>query len=99
MLADGQTVDFDIVVFAVGVRPNSQLVKDAGGDVARGIVTDETCRTTLPAVWAAGDCAESYDISIDGHRVLALLPNAYMQGECAGVTWPAAKRRTTTRCR
>jgi NAD(P)H-nitrite reductase large subunit len=53
VLADGQTVGFDIVVFAVGVRPNSKLVKDAGGDVARGIVTDETCRTTLPDVWAA----------------------------------------------
>jgi NAD(P)H-nitrite reductase large subunit len=92
VLADGQTVGFDIVVFAVGVRPNSQLVKDAGGDVARGIVTDETCRTTLPDVWAAGDCAESYDISIDGHRVLALLPNAYMQGECAGVNMAGGEK-------
>ena len=83
-LKNGGTVDFDILVVAVGVRPNVSLVKDAGGQVARGIVTDDTGRTSLPDVYAAGDCRESVDITSGERRVLALLPNAYLQGECAG---------------
>lgn len=84
LLKSGKTVEFDQLVLAVGVRPNTALVKEAGGQVNRGIVTDETGLTTLPDVYAAGDCCESLDITSGEHRVLALLPNAYLQGECAG---------------
>jgi len=84
LTADGRRLPFDVLVVAAGVRPNVELVKDAGGAVNRGIVTDNCGRTSLPDVYAAGDCAESYDISLGGSRILALLPNAYMQGECAG---------------
>ena len=41
--------------------------------------------TTVPSVYAAGDCAEGYDSSLGANRVLAILPNAYMQGHTAGV--------------
>ena len=54
-LKSGLTVDFDVLVIAVGVRPNTSLVKDAGGEVRRGIAADDTGRTTLPDVYAAGD--------------------------------------------
>ena len=84
-LKSGRTVEYDIVVVAVGVRPNVELIKDAGGEVNRGIKTDERCRTSLEDVYAAGDCSESYDITVNQERILALLPNAYMQGECAGI--------------
>lgn len=84
LLSNGETVGFDLLVVAAGVRPNTALVKNAGGEVARGIVTDLACRTTLADVYAAGDCAQSFDTASGQHRVLALLPNAYMQGHCAG---------------
>ena len=83
-LKSGDTLRFDILVVAVGVRPNTELVKDAGGEVARGIVTDSTQLTSLPDVYAAGDCTESYDITSGTRKILALLPNAYFQGACAG---------------
>ena len=41
-LKSGLTVDFDVLVIAVGVRPNTSLVKDAGGEVRRGIAADDT---------------------------------------------------------
>ena len=82
---NGKEVSFDILVVAVGVRPNTELVKDAGGEVARGIVTDDGQRTSIPDVFAAGDNCESFDISSGTRRILALLPNAALQGECAGV--------------
>lgn len=80
-----EKVDFDILVVAVGVRPNTDLIKEAGGEVNRGIVVDKGMRTTLRDVFAAGDCAEGYDSSIGSNRILALLPNAYFQGNVAGV--------------
>lgn len=84
-LKSGAAVDFDLLVMAVGVRPNVELVKEAGGAVGRGIQVDASGRTSLPDVYAAGDCTETTDITTGENRVLALLPNAYMQGECAGM--------------
>ena len=84
-LKSGGTVPFDILVIAVGVRPNTELVSEAGGEVNRGIVINSHCKTTLPHVYAAGDCVESFDITTGQNRVLALLPNAYLQGETAGL--------------
>ena len=83
-LKNGSTVDFDMLIIAVGVRPNTELIADAGGKVDRGIITDMTQKTTLDDIYAAGDCTVSYDASSDTEKILALLPNAYMQGEVAG---------------
>ena len=83
-LKSGKTVDFDVLVVAVGVRPNTELAAGAGCEVNRGIVTDARSATTVPDIYAAGDCAISHDITADTDRILAILPNAYMQGETAG---------------
>ncbi|MCR5521307.1 MAG: FAD-dependent oxidoreductase [Lachnospiraceae bacterium] len=84
-MKSGKEVDFDVLVLAVGVRANIGLVKDAGGETDRGIVVDEDMSTSLPGIYAAGDCAQGPDLSIGAKRVLAILPNAYMQGHTAGV--------------
>lgn len=89
---NGLVLNFDILVIAVGVRPNTELVKEAGGEVNRGMITDEHCKTSLPDIYAAGDCTESYDISADQTRILALLPNAYMQGETAGINMAGGEK-------
>lgn len=83
-LSNGETVDFDMVILAVGVRPNVELIKEAGGNVGRGIITDNRQQTSLKDIYAAGDCTESYDISIGANRILAILPNAHNQGVVAG---------------
>ena len=75
----------NVVVIAVGVRPNTELVAQAGGKVSRGIAASDCGETSLPDIYAAGDCCESYDITTGQNRILALLPNAYMQGEAAGI--------------
>lgn len=84
VLNSGKTVDFDILVTAVGVRPATALAAEAGLEVGRGIVTDSRCKTSDPDIYAAGDCTESLDITTGQMKIMALLPNAYMQGECAG---------------
>lgn len=84
-LGSGSKLPFDVLVVAAGVRPNVELVKDAGGNVGRGIVIDDAMRTSLDGVYAAGDCVEAVDVVTGVRHIMALLPNAYMQGEAAGV--------------
>lgn len=84
-MKNGAAIGFDILVLAVGVRANTELVKNAGGAVNRGIIVNKKTETSIPHIWAAGDCAEGFDASVGANRVLAILPNAYMQGHTAGV--------------
>lgn len=84
-MKSGAVIDFDVCVLAVGVRANTALVKDNGGEVNRGIIVDTSMHTSLKDVFAAGDCTEGYDATFGANRVIAILPNAYFQGHCAGV--------------
>ena len=83
-MKSGKTAEFDILVLAVGVRANSELVKNAGGETNRGVIVNGKMETTLPDIYAAGDCAEGFASSLGANRVIAILPNAYMQGHTAG---------------
>ncbi len=91
----GREISFDVLVVAVGVRANTELVKEAGGNVNRGIVVDTHMRTSLPDIYAAGDCAEGYDSSTGSNRILALLPNAYFQGRVAGINMAGGEAEQT----
>ena len=84
-LKSGLSVEFDVLVTAVGVRPNTAILTQAGGKSGRGITVNEHMQTSLPDVYAAGDCTESMDITDGKVKIMALMPNAYMQGFCAGV--------------
>jgi nitrite reductase (NADH) large subunit len=57
-LADGRELPCDIVVAAVGIRPNATLAREAGLEVGRGIVVDDRLTTSDPAIHAIGECAE-----------------------------------------
>ena len=85
VLKSGKELAYDVLIVAVGVRPNTGLIKDAGGEVNRGIITDNHQATSLTDVYSAGDCTESLDICTGQSKILALLPNAYFQGETAGI--------------
>ena len=84
-MKSGKTVPFDILILAVGVRANTELIKAAGGNVNRGIIVNDRMETSIKDVYSAGDCAEGFDQSIGSNRVLAILPNAYIQGQTAGI--------------
>ena len=95
VMKSGKTVEFDILVLAVGVRANTQLAADAGAQVNRGIIIGTDMKTSLEDIYAAGDCTEGMDSSIGENRVLAILPNAYMQGFCAGVNMAGGESSIT----
>jgi NAD(P)H-nitrite reductase large subunit len=84
VLEGGSEVDFDLLVVAVGVRPRLELAEQAGLRVGRGIVVDESQRTSHPDIFAAGDVAEAHDIVREEPTVNALWPVAALQGKYAG---------------
>jgi 3-phenylpropionate/trans-cinnamate dioxygenase ferredoxin reductase subunit len=80
-LSDGSVIDVDFVIVGIGVAPNDQLAKEAGLEVANGIVVDEFARTSDPLIFAAGDCA---DLPWRGGRIrLESVQNAVDQAEAA----------------
>jgi 3-phenylpropionate/trans-cinnamate dioxygenase ferredoxin reductase component len=64
----GRTVEGDMVVVGVGVRPDTMLAARAGLDVDDGIVCDSRLQTSAPGIYAAGDVC-SYDSAIHGRRL------------------------------
>ena len=84
----------DFVILAVGVRPESTLAEAAGIalGVNKAITVDEHMRTSLPAIFAAGDCADALSI-VTGKKVyIPLGTTANKQGRVAGEN--AAGRET-----
>ncbi|MBI5131986.1 MAG: NAD(P)/FAD-dependent oxidoreductase [Rhodopseudomonas palustris] len=57
-LKDGHALPADLVVVAAGIRPNVELARAAGLDVGRGILVDDQLQTSLPGIYAIGECAE-----------------------------------------
>jgi NAD(P)H-nitrite reductase large subunit len=84
VLDDGFSMDFDILVLAPGVRPNTALLQGIA-EIGQGIVVNGKSETTAADIYAAGDCTQTLDVSSGRNKTMALLPNAYMQGECAGI--------------
>ncbi len=59
-LSSGEVIDADLVIVGVGIRPSDALARQAGLDVADGVVTDQHLRTSSPHVFAAGDVASAF---------------------------------------
>jgi nitrite reductase (NADH) large subunit len=57
-LENGRTLPADLVVMAVGIRPNTTLAREAGLEVKRGIVVDDLLRTSDENIFAVGECVE-----------------------------------------
>ncbi|GIZ13713.1 NAD(P)/FAD-dependent oxidoreductase [Pseudomonas sp. NCCP-436] len=68
-LSDGQMIECDAVLSAVGLRPRIALAAAAGLEVNRGIVVDRQLRTSHDNIYALGDCAE-----VDGLNLLYVMP-------------------------
>lgn len=93
VLQNGETVSCDMLVFAIGVRPNTEMIpKEAGIEINRGIVVDRYMRTTAPYVFAAGDCVETQDLLLGAPRPIAIWPNAYQQGYVAGTNMAGGEK-------
>ncbi|WP_339315425.1 nitrite reductase large subunit NirB [Paenibacillus sp. FSL R10-2734] len=74
LFTDGSTADADLIVMAVGIKPNVELAKKSGVQINRGIIVNDYMETNIPGIFALGECAE--------HRGIAygLVAPLYEQG-------------------
>jgi NAD(P)H-nitrite reductase large subunit len=84
VLSNGEEVPCDLVIFAIGVIPRTELVMGTDVKTNRGIIVDRHMRTNVPDVYACGDVAEVYDFVFEENRLLPLWPTAYLGGRVAG---------------
>lgn len=56
-LSTGELIDADLVIVGIGLVPTIAPLADAGADIGNGVLVDELCRTSLPSIFAIGDCA------------------------------------------
>jgi len=91
VLDNGKRIDFDILVLAVGVSPNVGLLEGIA-EIDKGIVINAKSETTAADIYAAGDCTQTLDISCGLKKIMAILPNAYIQGECAGINMAGGEK-------
>lgn len=76
-LEDGRRIPGQMVLISAGIRPRTELAREAGLAVSRGIAVDDLMRTSAPDVFACGDAAEWRG------RIYGVVPAAREQAEAA----------------
>lgn len=84
ILKDRKEVECQLVIVAIGVKPNIRITEGTGIKVNRGILVDENMQTSVQDIYAAGDVTEVYDMLYKDNRNVPIWHNAYQQGEVAG---------------
>ena len=87
VVTDRRTLPADLVVLGLGVRPNSQLAREAGIPIGEtgGIKVNEKMQAETGGIWAAGNCAEAFHLLSRRPVVFALGTVANKQGRVAGI--------------
>ena len=91
VLTNGEQVQCDLVIIAIGVIPRMELVSGTDVKTNRGILVDRFMRTNVSDVYASGDVAEAYDFVFDENRLLPLWPLAQLEGKIAGYNMAGKK--------
>lgn len=84
VLNSGATIDCDFAVACVGAMANKELIRNTPIAAGRAILVDAHCRTNVPNIYAAGDCAAVLDPLFGKHRVLDHWDHALATGRLAG---------------
>jgi nitrite reductase (NADH) large subunit len=85
-LKSGDFIPCDTVIVAIGVRPAASFLKGSGIEVNRGVVVDDRMETSVPGIYSAGDVAEARDFFSGNKNPMPIWPDAYIQGDIAGIS-------------
>lgn len=93
VLPSGDPIQTDFTVAAIGMTFNRELLRGTPIDAERAILVDDHCRTNVPDIYAAGDCAAVFDPLFGKHRILDHWDNARVTGAIAGANMAGDDRR------
>ncbi|MDO8685626.1 MAG: FAD-dependent oxidoreductase [Clostridiales bacterium] len=85
LLKDGTTIPCDFIILAIGVRCNISILEGTGLKTGRGVIVNNRMETNIDGIYAAGDVAEGFNMLEGKNMEIAIIPNAYYQGETAGI--------------
>ena len=91
-MEDGQRLTFDILVLAIGTRPNTRILNSPEIKCGRGVLVDEFMRTSNSDIYAAGDVAETINKLSNEYISCFIWPNAMAQGKCAAYNMSGQKQ-------
>ena len=92
ILKDKKKIPTELVIVAIGVKPNIELVKNRAINTNKGILVDNFMQTNIKDIYAAGDCCEAKDSLLNTNRPIAIWPVAKRQGKIAGYNMAGLKR-------
>jgi NADPH-dependent 2,4-dienoyl-CoA reductase/sulfur reductase-like enzyme len=84
VLSEVRSLSCDFVIPAVGISIPRELLRGTPIAAEKAILVDDHCRTNLPDIYAAGDCAAVFDPLFGKHRILDHWDNAQVTGKIAG---------------
>jgi NADPH-dependent 2,4-dienoyl-CoA reductase/sulfur reductase-like enzyme len=86
ILNNGSSLDVDLVIVGAGIKPNSEIARDAGIEIGRSgaIAVNQRMETNIPGVFAAGGCAEAFHLVLGRPVYIPLGTTANKQGKVAG---------------
>jgi NAD(P)H-nitrite reductase large subunit len=90
-LENGDKIDCQLVILAVGVSPNIDLVSETPIKINRGIIVDNRMQTNVKGILAAGDVCEAPNFLTKERSIVPIWPNAYAQGRIAGLNMAGSK--------
>lgn len=64
VLQDGSVLEADLVIISCGISPNIELAKDAGIEVGRAIIVNDSMETNIKDIYAVGDCAQFQNVNL-----------------------------------
>ena len=82
--ADGTMLEADIVCLCIGTRANTDILRNSGAEMGRAITVNTHMASSIPGIYAAGDCCEGINLQSGKHAIIGLWANAAAQGACAG---------------
>lgn len=93
-------LDVDLVVFSTGIRPRDDLARHIGLDIGErgGVVVDESCRTSDPAIYAIGECALAqgriWGLIRPGYAMAEVVADRLVNGEASDAVFQGADTST-----
>lgn len=92
VMTDGAAVPADIVALCIGTRAATQVVQGEV-DIDRGILVNERMETSVPGIFAAGDCSQGVNLESGEKQIIGLWANANRQGAAAGANMAGGTAR------
>ena len=88
----GREIQTDMIGVGLGITLNTQFLATTPIEVRQGLVVNEYLETNVPDVYAAGDIAEFFDLTVDEHHTMGTWDNAMAHGRIAGVNMAGGRQ-------